>query len=77
LFGGLFIDKGGTGTGSSKHLNVFPVFEKTDVFRSRGLERRYVSEQPTAVLRAQQSRAAHGGKRIERKRTGSIEETWI
>src|SRR5207245_129981 len=48
-FDGLLVDEGGAGIGADERLEVFAVFEKTDVLRSRGLERRHVAKQPTCI----------------------------
>jgi len=76
-FGGLFIDKGGAGTRAHECFDVFPVFEKADVFRSRGLEGRHIAEQPNAVLGVQQYRPTQGAQRIQRKWAGAIKKASV
>ena len=74
MFGGLFVNKGGTGTRVNKSLDIFPILEKTHVLRPGRLKRSHIATQSSALLRAQQRRPAQRGKRVEGKRPGSIEK---
>ena len=74
LFGGLFIDEGGAGARADKCFDVLSVFEKADLCRSRGFERRHIAEEADAVFRAQQSGSTQGAQHIKCKRSGSIKK---